>query len=67
MMKASLWVIIIIAVAFVAFLMGYSLPPFLEVGFGKGGKKIETGAPVDKDLMKHYEELYKEETGSESE
>lgn len=64
-MKTNLWVMIAIAIAFVSFLMGYSLPPFLEVGFGKGGgeKKIESGTsgPQDiKDLKKQYEELYKD-------
>jgi hypothetical protein len=65
-MKASLWIVIIIVVAFLGFMMGYALPPFLEVGFGGGGK-IEGGAPSEQDLMKQYEQLYQEDTGSTSE
>jgi len=63
-MKTQIWIVIAVAVAFVSFLMGYSLPPFLEVGFGSGGeKKIESGASSTqdvKDLQKEYEELYKD-------
>lgn len=43
---------------FSTFLIGYSLPPFMEVGFGVGSK-VETGGAPPADLMKQYEELYK--------
>jgi hypothetical protein len=40
--------------------MGYSLPSFLEVGFGGSSATLGTDADSDADLMKYYEELSKE-------
>ena len=33
-MNKNLWIVIIFVVGFTGFMMGYSVPPFLEVGFG---------------------------------
>ena len=42
-------------------MLGYSLPPFLEVGFGDGGTpSIDSGAGDEAELMKQFEDLYKE-------
>ena len=60
-MKTSFWIVVIVVVAFLGFMMGYALPPFLEVGFGQGSEKT-TGEPVsEEELMKQYENLYQEE------
>jgi len=56
--KHHLWIVIAIAVGFSTFMLGYSLPPFLEVGFS-GGDNAATGAAVDEDASKQYEELLK--------
>ncbi|MDF1577392.1 MAG: hypothetical protein P1P81_02995 [Desulfobulbales bacterium] len=58
-MKKHLVIIIAIVVGFTTFMLGYSLPPFLEVGFG-GGENVGAGAVPDADLMKQYENLYKD-------
>ncbi len=60
-MKHHLIIIIAVAVGFGSFMLGYSLPPFMEVGFG-GGENIEAGAAVDTDteLMQQYEDIYKD-------
>ena len=58
-MKHHLIIIIAVAVGFGSFMLGYSLPPFMEVGFG-GGENIEAGGALDTDteLLKQYENLY---------
>jgi len=58
-MKNSLWIVILIVVAFLGFMMGYAVPPFMEVGFGKGGAVMEEGVSED-ELMKQYEQMYEE-------
>ena len=59
MVKQHLFIIIAIVIGFSTFMLGYSLPPFLEVGFG-GGDNVEVGSEADADLMKQYENLYKD-------
>lgn len=60
-MKQHLLFMILVVVGFSSFMLGYSLPPFLEVGFG-GGENVEAGgvSDSDADLMKQYENLYKD-------
>ena len=60
MVKHHLLIIITIVVGFGTFMLGYSLPPFLEVGFGDG-ESVEVGSEADSDLMKQYEDLYKDD------
>jgi hypothetical protein len=64
-MKREFWIIVLIIMVFLGFMMGYALPPFMEVGFGTAEEAIQEATPSDEDLMKQYEELYKEE-GSDS-
>lgn len=60
-MKKHLFIIITIVIGFSTFLLGYSLPPFLEVGFGDNDAGvIDGGAGNDAELLKQYEDLYKE-------
>jgi hypothetical protein len=58
-MKHHLWIIIAVAVGFSTFMMGYSLPPFMEVGFG-GGDKAGGVATPDDEIMKQYKDMLKE-------
>jgi hypothetical protein len=58
--KQHLFFIIVIVTGFSSFLMGYSLPSFLEVGFGGSSATLGTDADSEADLMKYYEELSKE-------
>ena len=60
MVKNHLFIIISIVIGFGTFMLGYSLPPFMEVGFG-GDENIEAGSPANTDLMKQYEDLYKDD------
>ncbi len=60
-MKKHLFIIITIVIGFSTFLIGYSLPPFLEVGFGDNDTAaVDDGAGGDAELLKQYEDLYKD-------
>lgn len=56
--KNHLLIIITIVIGFGSFMLGYSLPPFMEVGFGGEENVAAGGGAVDADLMKQYEDLY---------
>ena len=60
-MKNGLWVVILVVAVFMGFMMGYSLPPMIEVGM-IGGEKEAIGlkSDVDEDLEKYYQQLSKE-------
>jgi len=59
--KKHLFIIITIVIGFSTFLLGYSLPPFLEVGFGDNDTAvIDDGTGSDAELLKQYEDLYKD-------
>jgi len=57
--KNHLWIIIAIVVGFCSFMIGYSLPPFMEVGFGVDTVS-KSGVTDEEALQKQYEELYKD-------
>lgn len=62
-MKNNLWVMITLVACFLGFLMGYSVPPFMEVAMSDatpGGPAGPSGA-VNPDLMKQYQQLYETE------
>ena len=60
-MKFHLFVIVTIVSAFSTFMIGYSIPPFLEVGFGDSETAtMESGTTDEAELMKQFEDLYKE-------
>ena len=60
-MKQHLFIIITIVTGFSSFMLGYSLPPFLEVGFGDNETTIMDGSTGDEaELMKQFEDLYKD-------
>ncbi|MGB3647284.1 MAG: hypothetical protein WBD61_05840 [Desulfobulbales bacterium] len=61
MEKKNLWMVIIIVAGFLGYMMGYSVPPFLEVGFGDNIDLLEEGAPLPDDILKQYEHLYEDE------
>ena len=61
MRKNTLWLVNIIVIGFVGFMIGYSVPPFVEVGFGDNIELLEEGEPLPEDLLKQYEHLYDED------
>ena len=57
----TLWIVNLIVIGFLGFMIGYSVPPFMEVGFGDNIEQLEEGAPLPDDLLKQYEHLYQDE------
>jgi len=51
----------VIVIGFIGFMIGYSVPPFLEVGFGDNIEMLEEGEPLPDDLLKQYEHLYQDD------
>ncbi|MEK6671897.1 MAG: hypothetical protein AABY42_00280 [Nitrospirota bacterium] len=61
-MKTNLWVIILVAIGFLGFLLGYSMPPFIEAGvIGGGPNKVKAGAELDKKTQDYYKNLMQQE------
>jgi len=61
-MKKELWIVIAIVAAFMGVLIGYSVPPMLEVGLIGGDKEnIGINTKVDQKLLDHYQSLSEDE------
>lgn len=61
-MKTNQWIIITVVMIFLGFLLGYSLPPFIEAGVvGGGPNKVKAGAAIDTKTQDYYKDLLKEE------
>ncbi len=63
-MKDSLWMVIVVVVAFSAFLMGYAVPPLVEVGMigGKGdGAEVGIKTDMNQEMDEYYRGLSSEE------
>jgi len=61
-MKSLFWVVIVIVMGFTGFLVGFSLPPFVEAGIiGGGPNKVKAGAQLDTTTQEYYKNLLKEE------
>ncbi len=60
-MKNSLWLVIVIVAASLGFLMGYTLPPLVEVGMiGGSGEQPGTQTEVSKEMQDYYNDLLEE-------
>jgi len=62
-MKSDLWVVVAVTVAFVGFLVGYSLPPLVETGMltGDVGEQAELTRELGEDMEQYYQDLLKDE------
>ena len=58
-MKSGLWVVILVVGLFMGFMMGYSLPPMIEVGMIGGDENQQIGIKdeVSEDLDEYYKKL----------
>ena len=61
-MKKELWVVIVVVGAFMGLMIGYSVPPMLEVGLIGGGENQQVGISTEMsdDLAEHYKSLAEE-------
>ena len=63
-MKQQLWIIILMVATLLGFMMGYSVPPFMEVGFGVKTESGETqGGMSQEELEEYYKSLYQDDSG----
>jgi len=62
-MKSDLWVVVVVTVAFVGFLIGYSLPPLVETGMltGEVDEKAEMTRELGEDMEQYYRDLLNDE------
>ncbi len=63
-MRNTLWTMFLITAVFTSFLLGYSVPPLLEVGMigGKGGTTSPTIEPkLNEQMEEYYRSLLEEE------
>lgn len=63
-MRNTLWTMFLITAVFTSFLLGYSVPPLLEVGMigGKGEKTSSIREPkLNKQMEEYYRNLLEEE------
>jgi hypothetical protein len=60
-MQKNLWMVLVIVAGFLGYMLGYSVPPFLEVGFGQNIEQLDEGQPLPDDLLKQYEHLYNDD------
>lgn len=64
-MDKTLITVILIVVLFTGFLIGFSIPPYIQAGVFSGRKEKGVESQIDKDLEKHYKDLFKENSGKE--
>ena len=58
-MGSTFWTMILITGVFIGFLMGYSVPPMVEVGMIGGGDGVKAGpkSEIDQDMEEYYRSL----------
>lgn len=63
-MKHPLLLVMTIVVGFLGFMLGYAVPPFMEVGFAdeeQAAQQQQAAPAVDQSLLQHYKDLYKQD------
>ncbi len=58
-MDKTLIAVVLIVIVFVGFLIGYSVPPFVQAGVFTERKEKGVESKIDKDLEQYYKDLYK--------
>ncbi|MDH5324226.1 MAG: hypothetical protein OEZ68_17210 [Gammaproteobacteria bacterium] len=56
-MKKELWVVITVVGVFMGLMIGYSVPPMLEVGLIGEKKTVGISTEINDDLEDHYKNL----------
>ncbi|RME64895.1 MAG: hypothetical protein D6778_07190 [Nitrospirae bacterium] len=63
MAKKQFWIIVTIVMFFLGFMLGYAVPPFMEVGMTSKSSVVEEEgsiSPQEADLMKQYQKMLEE-------
>jgi hypothetical protein len=58
-MNKTTILVILITTVFTAFLIGYSVPPYIQAGVFSDRKEKGVESQIDKDLEQHYKDLFK--------
>jgi len=58
-MDRTFIIVLLVVTIFTGFLIGYSVPPFLEAGVFNGRKEKGVENKIDKSLEQYYKDLYK--------
>lgn len=60
-MKKELWVVIVVVGAFMGLMIGYSVPPMLEVGLiGGDSETVGIKTEMNDEMLEHYKSLSEE-------
>lgn len=60
-MKDSLWSVIVVTMAFIGFLLGYSIPPLVEAGMiGSQNQAAGDKTELQQDMKDYYKDLLDE-------
>lgn len=61
-MNKVLLIVIVTVTIFIGYMLGYSIPPFLQSGaFSSDRKEKGVEVKVDENMQDYYKDLYKEE------
>lgn len=58
-MDKTLVAVIIIVALFTGYLLGFSLPPFIQAGVFSGRTEKGVESKIDKNMEQYYKDLYK--------
>lgn len=62
-MDRTLLIVIILVTIFTSFLIGYSIPPYIQAGVFSGRKEKGVESQIDKKMEQYYKDLYKSSEG----
>ena len=60
-MPKTFGLILFIVIMFVGYLLGYSIPPFIQAGVFSDREVKGVATEIDEDLEEYYKQLYQEE------
>jgi hypothetical protein len=52
--------VLLIVVVFLGYLIGYSIPPFIQAGVFSDREEKGVAVEIDEDMEKYYEQLYQQ-------
>ncbi|MGD2079781.1 MAG: hypothetical protein PVJ36_01450 [Nitrospirota bacterium] len=58
MHKKTFAIVMITVTLFLAFMLGYSIPPYIHAGVFSDREEKGVAVEIDEDMEKYYEELY---------
>jgi hypothetical protein len=59
-MDRTLLIVIILVAIFTSFLIGYSIPPYIQAGVFSGRKEKGVESQIDKKMEQYYKDLLKD-------